>query len=51
MVCDEASYGTPPVIWAYHCETDDGDSFIAGNIFNGLLKSNRYKQLFGGLIK
>ena len=29
-VCDPNNSGSRPTIWAYHCEDEDGNSFIAG---------------------
>lgn len=31
-VTDPNNYGSPPVIWAYYCETEDGRKFLAGGI-------------------
>jgi hypothetical protein len=31
-VTDPNNYGTPPVMWAYYCETDKGDKFVTGGI-------------------
>lgn len=29
-VCNRGNYGAPPCVWAYFCETETGESFIAG---------------------
>lgn len=31
-VADPNNYGSPPCLWAYHCETEDGTKFLAGGI-------------------
>ncbi len=31
-VCDDTNWGLAPVLWAYHGETDAGESFIAGKV-------------------
>lgn len=31
-VTDPNNYGSPPALWAYYCESEDGESFIAGGI-------------------
>lgn len=30
--CDPNNYGGLPMLWAYHCEAEDGEEFIAGNV-------------------
>jgi hypothetical protein len=29
---DPNNYGSPPVLWAYYCETEDGKQFVAGEV-------------------
>jgi len=29
---DPNNYGTPPVLWAYYCESESGDQFVAGSV-------------------
>jgi hypothetical protein len=29
--CDPNNYGGPPAFWAYYCQAEDGEEFIAGN--------------------
>jgi len=31
-VCDPNNYGGPPVLWAYYCEAEGGNGFLAGGI-------------------
>lgn len=31
-VTDRNNYAAPPVLWAYFCETNDGEEFIAGEV-------------------
>ncbi|MBP7868318.1 MAG: hypothetical protein KA419_20515 [Acidobacteria bacterium] len=31
-VTDPNNYGFPPVLWAYHCENEEGEVFIAGGM-------------------
>lgn len=33
-VTDENNYGSPPVLWAYYCESESGKQFVAGGILS-----------------
>lgn len=33
---DPNNYGSPPMLWAYYCETDDGHQFVAGEVLSQL---------------
>jgi hypothetical protein len=30
--CDPNNYGGPPVLWAYFCQSEDGEEFVAGGV-------------------
>lgn len=31
---DPNNYGGPPVLWAYYCQTEDGNEFVAGGVLD-----------------
>jgi hypothetical protein len=31
-VCDPNNYGSPPVLWAYYCQAEDGTRFLSGGV-------------------
>lgn len=40
-VCDATNWGNPPVLWAYYGVTDTGESFIAGNVLEKPVASQK----------